>query len=91
MFDAEQIKTLEKLAEKRPRLRVKLTKYARHVARIHTINRVLDPADKDALFNPNHGSEETLKAEAARRQAELPQLVAALSAALKKAPAAVEA
>lgn len=66
----------------RPDLARLVLQYDRHHTRIATLRRVLDPDDKEAGFNRNHGTEDTINAELLRRIGELDGVVKQLRNAL---------
>lgn len=72
----------------RPRLVTRLQAYDRHVSRIRSLKRVLDPNDTDAIGNSTSGNEESYRAEIARRSAELARMVPQMRQTLKSAPRA---
>lgn len=67
----EALAQLSAMAERRPRLQRRLHQYLRHAGRIRTLERVLDPKDAAAGFNPKTGSEDSLREELGRRQGEI--------------------
>lgn len=68
---AETVDGKEKSPPKNPRLVKNLLLYDRHVFRIASLLRVLDPDDEGAVFNPHTATEQTIKDELRRRQSEL--------------------
>lgn len=81
----DELGLLQTRAEERPRLAKRIQTYLRNVTRIHTLERVLDPDDVNAIGNPTSGNEESYRAEIARRQAELTAIVPELKRSLAAA------
>lgn len=84
-FTAEEIQQLAERAKGRPRLARRLKTYVRHVQRIRTLTRVLDPEDTAAVAV--NGTPESYQLELERRRGEASALEPHLRAALGRVEA----
>lgn len=75
----KEYESLSKRAKKEPQFASHLAKYERHVTRIRTLQRVLDPKDRDA---GSSASKESLETELSRRAGELAELVVLIKQSL---------
>lgn len=78
----KDFEALSEAAQTRPRLLNRLGIYLRHIQRINTLRRVMDPDDAAAVGNESTGTQETYQAEIDRRTGELASITPELRRSL---------